>query len=101
MGRATFVILAVLCYSWAGAEQAVNPPPRPLHKVDDHWTPYDPPKEFPADAEVYIIVKGDTLSKIAAKYYGDPSLYTKIFEANRDLVKNPDLIQVGWKLRIP
>ena len=47
------------------------------------------------------VVKGDTLSKIAARYYGDPSLYPKIFEANRDRIKNPDLIQVGWKLRIP
>jgi nucleoid-associated protein YgaU len=47
------------------------------------------------------VVKGDTLSKIAAKYYGDASLYPKIFEANRDRIKNPDLIQVGWKLRIP
>jgi len=47
------------------------------------------------------VAKGDTLSKIAEKYYGDPSLYRKIFEANRDRIKNPDLIQVGWKLRIP
>ena len=49
----------------------------------------------------HVVEKGDTLSKIAAKYYGDPSLYTKIFEANKDRIKNPDLIQVGWKLRIP
>ena len=43
----------------------------------------------------------ETLSKIAERYYGDPKLYRKIFEANRDLIKNPDLIQIGWKLRIP
>jgi nucleoid-associated protein YgaU len=58
----------------------------------------------PADnpfAQYHVVVKGDTLSKIAAKYYGDASLYPKIFEANRPLIKNPDLIQVGWKLRIP
>lgn len=47
------------------------------------------------------VVSGDTLSKIARQYYGDPSLYTKIFEANRDVLKNPDLIKVGQKLRIP
>jgi nucleoid-associated protein YgaU len=47
------------------------------------------------------VVSGDTLSKIAKKYYGDPSLYPKIFEANRDVLKNPDLIKVGQKLRIP
>ena len=40
MVRATFAILAVLCFCGAAAGQAVNPPPQPLHKVDDHWTPY-------------------------------------------------------------
>jgi nucleoid-associated protein YgaU len=44
---------------------------------------------------------GDTLSKIAKKYYGDPNLYTQIFEANRDILNDPNLIQVGQKLRIP
>jgi nucleoid-associated protein YgaU len=47
------------------------------------------------------VVAGDTLSKIAKKYYGDPALYNKIFEANRDILKDPDLIKVGQKLRIP
>lgn len=51
--------------------------------------------------QYHEVVKGDTLSKIAARYYGDASLYMKIFEANRDIVKNPDLIKVGQKLRIP
>ena len=56
----------------------------------------------PADeSKYYTVVKGDTLSKIAKEFYGDPSLYTKIFEANQDRLKNPDLIQVGQKLRIP
>ncbi len=47
------------------------------------------------------VQKGETLSKIAQKYYGDASLYPKIFEANRDTVKDPNLIRVGQKLRIP
>jgi nucleoid-associated protein YgaU len=49
----------------------------------------------------YEVKKGDTLSKIAKEFYGDASLYPKIFDANRDRLKNPDLIQVGQKLRIP
>ncbi len=49
----------------------------------------------------HVVTKGETLSKIAERYYGDPRLYKKIFEANRQLIKNPDLIQIGWKLRIP
>jgi nucleoid-associated protein YgaU len=47
------------------------------------------------------VKKGETLSKIAQQYYGDPSLYPKIFDANKDILKNPDLIKVGQKLRIP
>jgi nucleoid-associated protein YgaU len=47
------------------------------------------------------VIKGDTLSKIAEKYYGDPSLYPQIFEANKDILKDPNKIQIGQKLRIP
>jgi len=47
------------------------------------------------------VVKGDTLSKIAEKYYGDSSLYPQIFEANKDVLKDPNVIQIGQKLRIP
>lgn len=49
----------------------------------------------------YEVKQGDTLSKIAKTFYGDPSLYPKIFEANRDVLKDPNKIQVGQKLRIP
>ncbi len=35
------------------------------------------------------------------KYYGDASLYTKIFDANKDVLKDPDLVRVGQKLGIP
>lgn len=47
------------------------------------------------------VKKGETLSKIAEQYYGDPNLYPKIFEANRDVLDNPNLIKIGQKLRIP
>jgi nucleoid-associated protein YgaU len=49
----------------------------------------------------YVIKSGDTLSGIAAKYYGKGSLYPRIFEANREVIKNPDLIYPGQKIRIP
>jgi nucleoid-associated protein YgaU len=49
----------------------------------------------------HVVQKGETLSKIAAKYYGDPGLYNTIFEANRDRLKDPNLIRIGQKLRIP
>ena len=54
------------------------------------------------DASQWHVVRaGDTLSKIAAHYYGDATLYPKIFEANRDQLTDPNKIRVGQKLRIP
>jgi nucleoid-associated protein YgaU len=47
------------------------------------------------------VVSGDTLWKIAKKYYGDGSLYMEIFNANQDVLTDPDKIKVGQKLRIP
>jgi hypothetical protein len=49
----------------------------------------------------HVVVSGDTLWSIAKKYYGDGAQYTKIYAANKDKVKNPALIQTGWKLVIP
>jgi len=51
--------------------------------------------------EYYEIVSGDTLSGIAKKFYGNGNLYMKIFEANREVIKDPDKIYVGQKIRIP
>lgn len=47
---------------------------------------------------IYEVQKGDTLSGIG-KRFGVP--WREIYEANRDQVKDPDMIHVGWKLRIP
>lgn len=54
-----------------------------------------------APGQYHEVQKGDTLSKIAEKYYGDPSLYKDIFEANRNILKDPNKIFPGQKLRIP
>jgi nucleoid-associated protein YgaU len=51
--------------------------------------------------EYYVIQKGDTLSKIAKQYLGNAMDYPKIFEANREVIKDPDLIYPGQKIRIP
>lgn len=52
-------------------------------------------------ARMYVVQSGDSLSKISKKFYGNANSWRRIFEANKDIVKNPDLIQPGWKLRIP
>lgn len=54
-----------------------------------------------ASPRTYEVVAGDTLSKIAKKFYGDAAKYPKIFEANRDQLKDPDVIKPGQKLKIP
>jgi len=51
--------------------------------------------------EYYTIVKGDTLSGIAKRFYGNAMDYPLIFEANREVIKDPDLIYPGQKIRIP
>lgn len=49
----------------------------------------------------YTVASGDSLSRIAQRFYGDAKLWPLIHAANPDLIKNPDLIQVGWTLAIP
>lgn len=54
-----------------------------------------------AYTQTHEVQSGDTLGKIAKKYYGDASLYMTIFDANKDLLKDPNKIFPGQKLRIP
>ena len=49
----------------------------------------------------YTIQSGDTLSKIAKEHYGDAGDYNKIFEANREVIGDPDKIYPGQQIRIP
>ncbi len=65
--------------------------------VDDQMTVEEPQPE----AQFYTVVSGDSLSKIAKKYYGDAMKYPEIFEANKPMLKSPDLIYPGQVLRIP
>lgn len=58
-----------------------------------------PPQQ--AKVDYYIIQKGDSLSAIAKRYYGNANDYPRIFEANPEVIKNPDLIYPGQKIRIP
>jgi len=54
-----------------------------------------------AKVEYYIIKKGDTLSAIAKQFYGKANDYPRIFEANREVIKDANLIFPGQKIRIP
>ena len=59
------------------------------------------PKTNPKNKGTYVVKRGDTLWGIAKRYYGNGRLYPKIFNANRDKIKNPNLIYPGQKFIIP
>jgi nucleoid-associated protein YgaU len=52
-------------------------------------------------AQYHVVQKGDTLSKIAEQYYGDKMLYPQIFDANKDVLTDPNKIKPGQRLLIP
>ena len=53
------------------------------------------------EAQFHTVVRGDTLGKIAKTFYGNPMKYPVIFEANKPMLKDPNLIYPGQVLRIP
>ncbi len=55
----------------------------------------------PSTNKTYTVVKGDCLWNIAKKFYGNGSKYTVIYDANKDKIKNPNLIYPGQVLTIP
>jgi LysM repeat protein len=50
---------------------------------------------------IYEVKSGDTLSKISKKFLDNPNRYGEIFNLNKDILSNPDLIKVGQRLKIP
>ncbi len=69
--------------------------------VDDRMVVTGKTKKAKIEAHMHEVQKGESLSKIAKKYYGDASKYTVIFEANQPLLKDPNKIYPGQMLRIP
>ena len=68
-----------------------------VSRVNDQMTVGLPEPE----AKLYTVKKGDSLSKIAKDFYGDAMKYPVIFEANKPMLKEADLIYPGQVLRIP
>lgn len=68
--------------------------------ADDLKAPAPPPEEVKKDT-FYEIKRGDTLGAIAKQFYGKASQYMRIFEANRDIIDDPNKIYPGQKIRIP
>ncbi len=74
-----------------------------IAKVDDWLVVKNPPAVAPPPPEkqYYTVKKGGYLSKIAKEVYGDAKKYNIIFEANKPMLKDPDLIYPGQVLVIP
>ncbi|MEM8909867.1 MAG: peptidoglycan-binding protein LysM, partial [Bacteroidota bacterium] len=68
-----------------------------IGRVDDRISVTKPAPE----AKFYTVKRGDSLSKIAKRFYGDAKKYKKLFEANQPLLKDPNKIYPGQQLRIP
>jgi hypothetical protein len=73
------ITILLVCASLAAA---ADRPPRDLHLVGDHWTAWNPPEPPPGE-QVHIVVRGDTLWDLAAKYFNDPYLWPQIWEKNQ------------------
>jgi nucleoid-associated protein YgaU len=76
-------------------------PDRPKADFSDVESGSSSTAPSPATGRSYTIQKGDSLSKIAKREYGDAQQWRRIYEANRDTIKDPDLIYPGQVVRIP
>jgi nucleoid-associated protein YgaU len=85
--------MGLLDFFKKGKEQPVRQRPAPeVQRPAEKQTP------APRD---YTIRSGDSLSKIAKQFYGDAGQWQKIYQANKDKIKDPDLIHPGQKIIIP
>ena len=109
-----FVTLRGVSHSWEAVEKAilmagnVKGVGRAISEIQVTEATDSAPGELsPAGADAgtqvdyHVIEKGDTLSALAKRFYGNGNLYMKLFEANKEVIKHPDKIFVGQKIRIP
>lgn len=81
----------------AWKKQRASEPKPPTEVVEP-----EPPASEPAEElQIYVVKKGDSLSKISKEVYGTAGRWREIYEANRDRIDEPNLIRPGWELRIP
>ena len=77
----------------------VAPKPEAVPVGGPHQHAHATPEQ--ANEEYYVIQRGDTLSHIAKRYFGNASDWRRLFEANREVIEDPDKIFPGQKIRVP
>jgi Cu2+-exporting ATPase len=109
-GLCAAALLSVACFGQPSTQPApttapAGAPPGASPSPAVSPSPLASPAASPSPAageQRYTVEVGDTLGTIAQKFYGDPTQWRKIYEANRSAVgDNPDAIRVGTELRIP
>ncbi|MBN2211492.1 MAG: LysM peptidoglycan-binding domain-containing protein [Sedimentisphaerales bacterium] len=80
---------------------ALAPEPTPEQKQIPIVEVKEAPKPVSQEPRYYIVKKGDTLTQISEIYYGEGRFWKVIYEANKNIINNPNVLNEGWKLRIP
>ena len=76
------------------------PPAPPENTSDRDWTAYEQTEKIETQ-KFHIVRKRETLSDVARQYYGSPAKWQKIYNANRNVVSNPNAVRPGTKLILP
>ncbi|MGE0480236.1 MAG: LysM peptidoglycan-binding domain-containing protein [Phycisphaerae bacterium] len=84
----------------APMQPVYTPPPSNMRAMDEPLTPSRSTRGA-GGGRTYVVKKGDTLSEISQKMYGDSTRWRRIWDANRGRVKDPKRLQVGTRLIIP
>lgn len=74
---------------------------KPVERRPSGNTETNRPIQQSTPSRDYTIRSGDSLSKIAKEFYGNAADWQKIYQANKDTIKDPDLIYPGQKIKIP
>lgn len=85
----------------SGTSSTAREVPKPAPARPPATAPASAPAGASAAGRTYEVQKGDTLSAIAQRHYGNASAWRKIYDANRNVLDDPDKIYPGQKLTIP